>query len=364
MGDADMNDKSLRVLITACGAPGAPGIIKSLRRNGERSVWLFGTDMSEHAIGFAMVDQWQIVPSGQQSRAFIAAMLEIVRKHAIDVMLPLSTYELLPLADAREQFKALGARVMVSPAHGLVIANNKAKLFARFANQTWVPQHRAVQSLPAFIEAVHDLGFPRLPVCFKPAVSKGSRGFRILDKQANSLDRLLNWKPDGTRTNLDSMLEVLKETESFPEFLVMEYLPGLEYSVDTLVANDTMLLAIPRSRDEIRLGICFRGRAENNPELIELSRYVVEELGLAYNINLQFRYDREGRPKLLEINPRVSGTIVLCTGAGVNMPYLGLKLALNEPFSIPLVRWGTSMTRYWEEMFYDADGSAYTFDLL
>jgi carbamoyl-phosphate synthase large subunit len=55
---------------------------------------------------------------------------------------------------------------------------------------------------------------------------------------------------------------------------------------------------------------------------------------------------------------------VLCTGAGVNMPYLGLKLALNEPFSIPLVRWGTSMTRYWEEMFYDADGSAYTFDLL
>jgi carbamoyl-phosphate synthase large subunit len=320
--------------------------------------------MSEHAVGFAMVDQWQIVPPGQQSQAFIAAMLEIVRKHAIEAVLPLSTYELLPLAEAHEQFEALGAKVMVSAAHSLEIANDKAKLFARFADNAWIPQHRAVQSLPAFIEAVQALGFPRLPVCVKPAVSKGSRGFRILDAQANSLDRLLNWKPDGTRTNLDSILEVLKEAESFPEFLVMEYLPGLEYSVDTLVANDTMLLAIPRSRDEIRLGICFRGRAENNPELIELSRYVVEELGLAYNINLQFRYDREGHPKLLEINPRVSGTIVLCTGAGTNMPYLALKLALNEPFSIPSVRWGTTMTRYWNEVFYDADGSAYTLDLL
>jgi len=364
MGNADMNDKPLRVLVTACGAPGAPGIIKSLRRNGERSVWLFGTDMSEHAVGCAKVDQWQIVPPGQQSHAFIAAMLEIVRKHAIDVVLPLSTYELLPLAEAREQFEALGAKVLVSPAHGLMIANDKAKLFARFTDKAWIPWYRAVQSLPAFIEAVHALGYPHLPVCFKPAVSKGSRGFRILDAHANSLDRLLNWKPDGTRTSLDSMLEVLKEAQTFPEFLVMEYLPGLEYSVDTLVANGKMLLAIPRSRDEIRLGICYRGRVEHNSELIDLSQYVVEELGLAYNINLQFRYDREGRPKLLEINPRVSGTIVLCTGAGVNMPYLALKLALNEPFSCPSVRWGTSMTRYWNEVFYDADGSAYTLDLL
>lgn len=359
-----MNNKLLRVLVTACGAPGAPGIIKSLRHNGERDIWLFGTDMSEHAAGFAMVAQWQIVPSGQQSQAFIAAMLEIVRKHAIDVVLPLSTYELLPLAEAGEQFEALGAKVMVSPAPGLVVANDKVTLFTRFADKTWIPQHRAVQSLPAFIEAVHALGYPHLPVCFKPAVSKGSRGFRILDAHANNLDRLLNWKPDGTRTNLDSMLEVLKEAQTFPNFVVMEYLPGLEYSVDTLVANGEMLLAIPRSRDEIRLGICYRGRVEYSPELIDLSRHIVEELGLAYNINLQFRYDRENRPKLLEINPRVSGTIVLCTGAGVNMPYLALKLALNEPFSWPAVRWGTSMTRYWQEVFYDADGSTHTLDLL
>lgn len=364
MGDAYMSSKLLRVLVTACGAPGAPGIIKSLRLNGERSVWLFGTDMSEHAVGFSMVDSRQTVPPGHESDAFMAAIVDIVRIHSIDVVLPLSTYELIPLAKYRAQLEALGARVLVSPPDGLDIANDKAKLYARFAAANWIPQHRIVRSLPDFLEAIHALGYPETPVCFKPAISKGSRGFRILDPQASTLERLLNWKPDGTRVNLESVIPALQESQLFPRLLVMEYLSGQEYSVDTLVADGRMLLAIPRSRDETRQGISFRGRTEYNPELVRLSKYIVEELGLAYNINLQFRYNRDGCSKLLEVNPRVSGTIVLCTAAGANMPYLALKLALDEPFSLPSVRWGTSMTRYWEEVFYDADGSPYTLDLL
>jgi carbamoyl-phosphate synthase large subunit len=84
-----------------------------------------------------------------------------------------------------------------------------------------------------------------------------------------------------------------------------------------------------------------------------------ETLGLNGNIGLQFRRDENGLPKLIESNPRVQGTIVLCTASGYNMVYNSVKLALGEspmPFE---PKWGTKMVRYWEEIFYDSDGESF-----
>ena len=36
--------RDITVLMTGCGAPGAPGIIKGFRNNGERSIRLIGVD--------------------------------------------------------------------------------------------------------------------------------------------------------------------------------------------------------------------------------------------------------------------------------------------------------------------------------
>ena len=55
--------KKSTVLITGAGAPGAPGIIRSLRNNGERPVYIIGVDMDPKASGFSMVDEWYTVPN-------------------------------------------------------------------------------------------------------------------------------------------------------------------------------------------------------------------------------------------------------------------------------------------------------------
>ena len=56
---------------------------------------------------------------------------------------------------------------------------------------------------------------------------------------------------------------------------------------------------------------------------------------------------------LLEINPRVQGTISAALGAGVNLPVLAVKQELGMPISQNelLVNWGTKFVRYWEELF-------------
>ncbi len=346
----------LRILMTACGAPGAPGILKCLRNNREREVFVYGVDMNADAVGFAMVDAGRVCRPGQ-SEGYAQEILDIAVKEHIRVVLPLSTMELIPLAQAAGRFHENGIAVLVSDLDGLRIANNKGALMeAATSCGVAVPRFIRVNNVDEFQRAALELGYPARPVCFKPEFGKGGRGFRILSQGQDRFSDLFDKKPQASHLSLEEALAILRQRGSIPPLLVMEYLPGDEYSVDILCKDGRCLVAIPRLREVIRLGICFIGRTENHQGLIDSSRRLVERLRLSYCINFQFKLGGAGDWKLLEANPRVSGTIVLCAGAGVNLPYLAVKLGLNEPVGTISPIWGTRMIRYWDEVFYDAGG--------
>ena len=151
-------------------------------------------------------------------------------------------------------------------------------------------------------------------------------------------------------------MNILKEGDgTFPKLLVMEYLPGEEFSVDC-IKSDNEFYCVTRRRDIIKDGICSSGEAIKKDDLIILSKDFYQKLDLEYNVNLQFRYDSAGNPKLLEINPRLSGTLELCRGAGVNFVSLGLDalLEIDSKKSVE-IKWGTKMQRVWEEVFFFED---------
>lgn len=355
--------EDVTVLMTGAGAPGAAGITKSLRSAGERNIRIVGTDVDPEAYGFALVDADYVVPAGDDGD-YVDRIAWIVDEEAVDVIIPLTTAELEPLARNRD---AIDAVVQVSPLEPLRIANDKARLyeFLESAGIDAAPAFSRVERKSEFVDAVEELGYPDRPVCFKPPVASGSRGFRVLtagEGSADRLQRLLEEKPTTARTTLEQLLPVFEEASTFPELIVMEYLPGVEYSVDVLCHQDGIRPVIPRSRSRTRAGITFEGTIERQPDLIAQSRTICETLGLDYNVNLQFKYDADGEARLIEINPRVSGTIVMCVGAGANMPYLGVKCALGESIPAVGVDWGTKMRRYWQEVFTAPDGDQYHLD--
>jgi carbamoyl-phosphate synthase large subunit len=133
----------------------------------------------------------------------------------------------------------------------------------------------------------------------------------------------------------------------------MEYLPSAEYSVDILAKNGEALIVIPRLRKKMKAGISVVGITENHQEIIDYCRRMMDKFRLHGNIGFQFRLDENGVPKILECNPRLQGGVILCTMAGVNMVYNGVKLALGEEITDTqsVVRWGTKMIRYWDETY-------------
>ncbi|APE95102.1 ATP-grasp domain-containing protein [Halodesulfurarchaeum formicicum] len=349
--------EDVTILMTGAGAPGASGIIRSLRSVDERAIRIVGVDMDPDAYGFGLVDEHYTVPAGSDEE-YVRRIADIATVEDVDVVLPLTTDELQPLAADRD---AVPATVMVSDPEGLRAANDKAALYDFLATNGFdaAPDFRRVADEASFVEAVEALGYPDRPVCFKPTVASGMRGFRVLDEGTDRVTRLLDEKPGEAVTTLEEVRPVLSEADPFPDLVVMEYLPGEEYSVDLLAMDDEVGPVVPRTRSRTRAGITFQGIVEDNEPLIEEATAISKQLGLEYNINLQFKYDADGTPKIIEINPRVSGTIIMCVGAGANLPYLGVKYALDESIPPVDVRWGTQMTRYWNELFRSPDGRTF-----
>lgn len=341
----------IHVLMTGGGAPGAAGIYKCLSENTNFNITV--ADANPEAIGKYLSSNFETVPMADDP-AFIDSLLSICRKHTIHVLLPLVTRELQLLADHIKEFELAGVKIIVSPPSSLDIANNKSRLYEFLQ---WrgipVPDFRIIETVSQFEKAIQELGFPEKVVCFKPSVGNGSRGFRILGHHINELDLLFNQKPNTSYITFSDTLRILN-TGSFPELLVSEYLPGEEYSVDCLANHGETILAIPRLRKKTINGISVAGEIVNNHLIKVYCTKIIKELNLHGNIGIQVKAAENGEFLLLEINPRVQGTISAILGAGVNLPVLAIKQELGLPITEDekMVKWDTRFSRYWCEVFY------------
>ncbi|MBK6826430.1 MAG: ATP-grasp domain-containing protein [Chitinophagaceae bacterium] len=346
-----MSEKNIKVLMTGAGAPGAAGILHCLNKDPRISV--VAADAREEAYGRYLADTFELLPLANQPE-FAEQVLQICQKHSIQIILPLVTRELIPLALHKAAFEKAGIRIPVSPLNALEIANNKGKLyqFLQWRGMD-LPDFRIVENPAQFKTAIEDLGYPGKPVCFKPVESNGSRGFRIIQQSVNEPDLLLNQKPSSVYISLEEAIRILS-SGTFPELLIAEYLPGDEYSVDCLANKGEPVLVVPRLRKKMINGISVEGIFVKEETIIAYCSQIIRELQLHGNIGIQVKANLEGKFLVLEINPRVQGTISAGLGAGINLPLLAIKQELGLPIDAAemAVQWGTRFSRYWQEVFY------------
>ena len=307
------------MLLSASGAPGTAALLRALRENGERDVRLVGTDMSERSIGRHLCDAFHVVPAGSDP-AFADAMLDVCWRERVDAVLPQSSFDLLALADAKEQFD--GVAVLVSSSEAVRRSNDKADTYAMLdAIGVRGPAWRRVAGGEAVAAAALELGYPQRDVAMKPVFSSGSRGFRILSASADRREQLLTNRPGVAEAlRLEDLLELLGDDDT--ELLVMELATGKERTVDGIARGGQIVLGHPKTREAMRAGLAMYFETLADVALMKTAAKIVAELDLDHFFNIQLVGDY-----VIEINPRIS-TIVY--QEDLNLPYLGVKHALGE----------------------------------
>ncbi len=341
----------LKVVLTASGCPGASTLIRMLKANGERELRIVGVDMRADAVGRFLCDGFETVPPGA-SEEFVPALAEVVRRERPDVLFVQSSAEVGPVARSRATFADLGALVLVAPYEAIDVCSDKALMHAAL-DGSGVPQPKALapHTLEEFVGGAHSLGYPDVPVCFKPPVAKGSRGFHVLRPDADAAHQLLFERGSNLPLTLEDFVKTVDGLDPFPHLLLMEFVDGPEYTVDALVDHGEIVLYQAKTREAIETGLAMSFRTVDRPDLVEVSREICRRLDLDWYVNIQFKGDR-----LLEVNPRVSTFVYQ---EDFNLPYLGIKYALGELDAHDVaaaqarVRPSRRTVRYYDQMFWD-----------
>tara|TARA_R100001129_G_scaffold141477_1_gene102705 strand:+ start:3706 stop:4770 length:1065 start_codon:yes stop_codon:yes gene_type:complete len=342
------------ILVTAAGCPGFLNIRNSIKSSSLlRDILIHGCDMNPDSLGLKFVEHSFKSPNGASPK-YISTIFRYCKKNNIKLIIPCSDEELIPLATAASDFLSISCKILVSESLSLKKILNKGSLF-KFCKKVGlgqiIPSYNICNNVDDLSKLYHSFEKKGITTCVKPVSAHGSRGFRIIKENISKKD-FFSQKNIQNNISFSDLCKILSDGgKSFQDLIIMEYLDGEEYSVDCLRTKKNFF-CIPRSRDQIKEGICTGGETKQKQDLIRLSKILYNALDLKYNVNLQFKYNSQGQPKLLEINPRVSGTMEHCRGAGVDL----LEAAICEVLSIEnennyKIKWGTKLTRVWKEIF-------------
>ncbi len=314
----------ITVLVTGAGGGVGQGIIKSLKLIDDLDITIVAADMSNLAAGLYAGDTSVIVPSAA-SPDYLEQLGELFQQENIDYYFAGTDVELLFCAKNKEIIKAkYGVDVVISPLNAIEIADDKYKT-SEFLKQNGFYYPKTI------LAGDVNFGEIEFPLIVKPAVGCRSIGVGIVHNKDQLMDRLNN------ESNL--VVQELIGTEKDEYTCTIVVIDGQ--------ASDVVIL-----KRDLRAGDTFRAKPIKN---LVISSYVTE-VALALSIhgscNFQLRLDKEGIPKIFEINCRYSGTTPFCAQLGFNPVEYYLKKTSGLDYNSSL-NFDAVVLRYWSEVVVD-----------
>jgi len=298
-------------------------IVGAFRRAGATTV---AADANSLAPALYHADRHALVPRIEEPE-YVPALRELVDRHDVRLIVPLTDLDQVVLARVREE---LGALVLLPEAEIVERLGDKYLAHILF-------EERGIPSPPTWLpNTVPDDA--EYPLLVKARNGFGSRHiYRAADPA--QLGFFLGYTP------VDSIVQAC--------------LGGEEFSIDVFCDLDGRCLnAIPRTMIESKGGESIKGMTIRDERLIDLARDVAEKLELVGPANIQCFREEDGSHLLTDINPRFGGGFPLPLAAGGRYPELALALARGEHPEPRLgdFREGIVMTRFFSDLSLTPNG--------
>jgi carbamoyl-phosphate synthase large subunit len=326
---------SFRLLITAAGGALSAQTILFAKRSARHDIAVIAVDMSEIALGRYVADAFEVVPHGNDA-GYVARICEVVGRHGADLILPCSDEEALALAAARERIEALGCTLACADIDTLRVMADKARAYAALRDAGFpVPAFETVADGAALERAIGQFSDERGEFVIKRAQgARGGRGTLIVHGEVRGARPFFG----GRETEMDHdtfRRDYLDAVADALPVMVCERLVPPAYDVDVLARQGKALRAVPRRRLN-PAGVPYRGYVvEPRDDLSDIAAGTARALELSWLYDFDVMCARDGRPAILELNPRPSGSFATSVAAGV--PLIDDLVSLAKGEDLPAV---------------------------
>lgn len=231
---------------------------------------------------------------------FIEELNKVIDENKIDFIYPAYDDIQLYLTEHRNE---LHAEIVTSELNTVQICRSKKKTYDFFRDCDFIPKYYSVTDK-----------IKTYPVFIKPDIGQGAQGAKLIQNQ----------------TELDY---AIKENS---HIIICEFLSGEEYTIDCFTDNDGCLrVCRMRNRNRIKSGISVSSESLPLPEEIHaIAIKINQRLNFCGAWFFQLKKNSDGKFRLLEIAPRIAGTMGLSRNAGINFPLLTLFCQMDVPIDI------------------------------
>ena len=266
---------------------------------------LVAADITSASPTFHVADVGVMVPTAGRIE-YIPALLDIVRKHKISLLVPLTDLDLRSLARQRKHFQDLGCLPMIGSEPATTLCRDKARTNAMLGKVNLATI--STLTLKEFMTR------PFYPCFVKPIRGSASVGTGMIKNERE------------LRGHIATFGELL---------LVQEYVPGREYTIDVYRDRSGVVRSVvPRQRLMVRSGEVEKGVTIKNDQLIETTITLASCLGDLWGVFCcQCRWADGEVPRFFEINPRFGGGTPLSIAAGANLPLYLLEEVTGREIS-------------------------------
>lgn len=221
---------------------------------------------------------------------FLDFLNKAIKEYKIDCVYPAHDSVSVFLSDHAQD---IDAQVIIAEKFTTDICRSKAETYQYLCGESFIPKiYRNIDEIAKY------------PVFIKPAIGQGSNGAKLI----HSRD------------------ELVAAFEADHSIVICEYLPGMEYTVDCFTdKNGRLLVSKMRDRERIRSGIAVRSKnVRIDEEITRIATILNSKFKFKGAWFFQVKKDEHGTFKLLEISPRIPGTMGLSRNIGINFPMLTL----------------------------------------
>ena len=225
------NNECIRVMITGVGHPISRSTLESLRVIDQTKFYFVGIDIRRRGNNFDWIDRHYQVPMTKSSD-FIPRLKDICQKQNIDIIIPWSDDEVEVISREASSFKKMGTTILSSSYDTVRLVIDKGIMLQELRKANiCVPEFHLASQPEEIEETAKSLGYPEKIVVVKPRRSTCGIGLWILDADTN----LIQSHP-AQRLTLSALLSLISDVKAFgktiPDYIVMQYLEGDDYSVN------------------------------------------------------------------------------------------------------------------------------------
>jgi carbamoyl-phosphate synthase large subunit len=310
----------INVFVTGCGGGVGQGIVKSLKLINDLPINIITADMSNLAAGLYFGNKSIIVPAANDKN-YISAIIKILCDEKIDYYFPGTDVELVLCAKEKSFIEsASNAVVVVSPPLVVEIANDKFKTYQFLKENGFYHPKTYFDVIP-----FEDLKYP---VILKPRVGCRSIGVFQVYNESDLKKHLSN--------SSDQIVQELIGSDD------------TEYTCTIVVVDGHIFGPLILNR-VLRSGDTFRAKPVKSEQIESYVKEVAIKLGVQGPCNFQLRIDKDGNPKIFEINSRFSGTTPFCAQLGFNPVEAFIKASKDIPY-VAKIDYGLIVLRHWNEI--------------